>query len=458
MQYNYVKKLINTFTQNKEFYKQYFTYSLPALITIVISSALDMTEAILLGKAQSIYIAVLNVTSPFFMMASLIFAAFPTAAIAIISKYYGEKDIERARKTAGLFIYISNIFLLCLIIVIILNLEVIICVLVNKRELQQYAKEYLKVKFIGLIFFCNNNLIAAIFKSFLEFYKPFYITVSAIILNFVLDIILIFGYFGLPALGITGAAYGYAISFFLASIIMYLVLFSDKQSKPLFHNIFSFFKEIWKKLYPILFPALSEPIFIQSGYIVFNALINRLDVAQITAHRIAIYIESITFIPGFTLSQVIQPISGYYFGKKDEIGLRKTVRLVEILVLLLMLTMGSTFLLFPFIYANIFTNNKEIFHYTTTCIQFAFFEQPFLALAFVYLNFMRGLGLNSQTLVVSILGVWGIRLPLTYLCIFVGGADIRYIWLITIIDWLIRSTLFIYLYNRKSFYKKLLMD
>lgn len=455
MLYKYIKKLINIITENKEFYKKYFTYSFPMLVTMVVSSILDMVEAILLSRANNIYIATLNVTSPFFMMASLIFAAFPTAAVAIISKYYGENELEKARKTGGLFIYLANLFLFAFVLLVLLSLNTVVNIMVSKKELQEYAKRYLQVKFIGLIFFSNSNLGGAIFRSFLEFYKPFYITISVIILNFVLDIILIFGYFGLPQLGIVGAAYGYTISFFLGSIGMYTALFSDKKTKPLFCHLFTFFKEIRKKLFNILLPALSEPLFIQTGYITFNALINRLDISQITAHRIAIYIESITFIPGFTLSQVIQPVSGYYFGKRDESGLRKTVRLVELLILIFMVTVGSTFLFFPLFYTGIFTRLEEVSYYTASCIQFAFFEQPFLALTFVYLNFMRGLGLNSLTLLVSIFGVWCVRLPLTYLCIFVWRLDIRYIWIITIVDWCVRSLLFIYLYNKRSFYPRL---
>ncbi len=456
MHSNYIQRLINLVTQNKEFYKKYFSYSLPVLIITIVASVLDMIEAILLGKSNAVYMAVLNVTSPFFMMVSLISAAFPTAATAFISKYYGEKDMEKAKKTAWFFIVIVNLFLLFIVTITILNLKFIISILVDKKELQDYAYKYLKIKLIGIIFFANSQLVSAIFKSFLEFYIPFYINFVAILINFSLDVVLIFGYLGFPKLGIVGAAYGYMTSFFLASIVIYFVLLRNEQYKPIFTNIIQFFKQIRTKLYNILLPAISEPLFIQTGYIVFNALINRMDISQISAHRTAMFIESITFIPGFALSQVIQPLSGYYLGKKDEEGLRKTVKLVGILVIMLMTSIGSTFFLFPKIYAGIFTKDKVVSDYASICAQIAFFEQPFLALTFVYLNFMRGLGLNSLSLIVSSFGVWIIRLPMAYLCIFIWRLDIRYIWIIALFDWLTRSILFVIIYNNKKFFSKIL--
>ncbi|MFN7181142.1 MAG: MATE family efflux transporter [Planctomycetota bacterium] len=458
MSIKFINKFVDLLVTNKDFYKKYFTYSIPVLVATLLSSILDMIEAIILSRAEPAYIATLNVTSPFFLMTTLIFSSFHVTATALISQYYGENNIEKAKKTAGFLIVISNIFVLTVVTIILLNLNKIVNVLVDKENIQYYAKDYLTIKFIGLIFFFNTNLINTIFRSFLEFYKPFYIMISTVIVNFILDILFIFGYCGFPKMGIRGAAWGYSLSFAPCAGILYILLFTDRNRKPLFSNIVQFGRVITKKVLKILLPALVEPLVIQSAYLLFSAYINRLPLVQITAHRIAIYIESITFIPGFTLSQIIQPIAGYYLGKKDIKGLKKMVILINILIFSFMTTLGILFFIFPSVFSNIFTSNREIHKFSNVCIQIAFFEQPFLAITFVYLNFMRGLGLNKLTLLVSASGVWLVRIPVTYLFIFVLNLDIRYIWFLTIFDWLIRSLLFTLIYNTKSFYSNLLKN
>lgn len=78
-------------------------------------------------------------------------------------------------------------------------------------------------------------------------------------------------------------------------------------------------------------------------------------------------------------------------------------------------------------------------YWGTVCVMAAAFEQPTLALAYVFAGALRGAGDTRWPMYATILGVWVFRMPLVYLWIHVWGYSIFGVWVITAIDFLIRS-------------------
>ena len=90
------------------------------------------------------------------------------------------------------------------------------------------ALAFIRIMFLALPFLFLYAMVQALLRGVGEVRVPLFIVGSTVAVNFVLDPILIFGKFGVPALGVTGAAVATMISQLLAAIVSMRVLFRGR--------------------------------------------------------------------------------------------------------------------------------------------------------------------------------------------------------------------------------------
>ncbi len=173
----------------------------------------------------------------------------------------------------------------------------------------------------GLLTLSLRNFIAA-----LE--KPIWIlmvSVGGVIVNALLNWALIFGHFGLPALGLVGAGIGTSITSTLMFFAMLIVVTQQKQFRR-FRLLGNFWRADWPRLRAIW--TLGFPIALTLGFeaAVFAAavfLMGYINTASVAAHAIAIQIASITFMVPLGIAQAATVRVGSALGRGDEAAIRR---------------------------------------------------------------------------------------------------------------------------------------
>ena len=101
--------------------------------------------------------------------------------------------------------------------------------------------------------------------------------------------------------------------------------------------------------------------------------------------------------------------------------------------------MGGVFFLFAESLTSLFIAEPQVIYWGSLCVMVAAFEQPTLALAYVFAGALRGSGDTRWPMYVTILGVWIFRMPLVYICVHVWQFGIVSVWVVTALDFLLRS-------------------
>lgn len=241
--------MLKTFIGDRAFYRRLITLMLPIMVQNGITNFVNMLDNIMIGTvgtAQMTGVAVSN--QLIFVFNLCIFGAVSGAGI-FGTQFFGSGDHEGVRHTFRFK------FLFCGLITVVGILLFLFCGepllklymqgdqgVTDAMSTLNYAKNYLGIMLIGLMPYTIVQCYSSTLRESANPTPPMVAGVVAVLVNLVLNYILIFGKFGAPALGVSGAAIATVISRFAELAIIVIWTHTDKQT-------FSFMNGVYSTLY-----------------------------------------------------------------------------------------------------------------------------------------------------------------------------------------------------------------
>lgn len=378
----------------------------------------------------------------------LIAMGISISATSIISRSLGAKNRERAEEVSN--IAIKVVFLLGIILSVLFFSfsETILKMAGAEGDVIQLGKSYLRIYSMGLTFNMLTNVFNGIYRGCKNTKTPLYSAAIMNVVNVSLDYILIFGKFGMPELGVRGAA--------IATVtgIVSAFLFSLTQLKTLPFKI-DLSKKIERKDFKELV-YLAIPSACQEGAFSINRLINvsiimGLGSLAFAANQITITIESISFMPGWGFAVALTTLAGHSIGEKNY---EKTKKYIYYTIFLSVIIMGITaviFLIFPNELISLFIkeSEKEVILLGAMCLTLSAIEQIPMAIAMVLEGAMKGIGDTKTPFKVVLITNWLIRLPLVYYFLYLNRYPVTAFWKITAFQWTVEAIIIILVFERK---------
>lgn len=247
------------------------------------------------------------------------------------------------------------------------------------------------------------------------------------LVNILLDPVFIFGYFGLPALGVTGAAVatvaGQILSMIFAAVVMAI--------RP--HEItisFKGFRLSWttvKNIYAVGLPAIVMQAIGTVMNMAMNAILSGFSTAAYTVFGLYFKLQSFVFMPVFGLTQGLLPIMGFNFGAKNK--KRMLLALFQgCLIALVIMTVGMlVFLLLPDKLLGIFNASPDLLAIGVPALRTICSCFVFAALGIVSSTLFQAVGKGSYSLVVSLMRQLVVLVPAAWLLARVFG-EVNAVW------------------------------
>ena len=262
--------------------------------------------------------------------------------------------------------------------------------------------------------------------SFGSFYPMVFQLIGAIT-NIILDPIFIFGWFGLPAMGVTGAAIATVAGQILAMLYAVYVMVRKEHAVHITFKGFHFSGAIVRDIFQVGFPS----IIMQSiGSVMIMALNNILIVfSQAAVAVLGVYfkLQSFVFMPVFGLGAGALPIMGFNYGARNKKRLMHTLQLTcaiafgIMLVGLLIFQFGARYLLMMF---NASADMVDIGISALRTISLCF---PAAGLGIAFSNFFQAIGEGKNSLLISVLRQLVILLPCAWIISRIG--TLNQVWL-----------------------------
>ncbi|MFQ5846241.1 MAG: MATE family efflux transporter [Candidatus Methylomirabilales bacterium] len=250
-----------------------------------------------------------------------------------------------------------------------------------------------------------------------------------------LAIPLIYGYLGLPALGVQGAAIAVAS----AEVVGVLLFWWQGWAKGYLA------RGRWETacIRPIVrvgWPIAIDRIVWQAGQAVYAKILLLYGTAAFATHQLGVNVESFSFMPGLAIGVAAATLVGQSVGGGDILRARVGMAEANRLGILFMGGMGLVFFLFPGPLLRLFTADQEVIRLGIIFLRIAAVSQIPLAVTLVLQGALRGAGDTPYILRVTVLGIWGVRVPVAAAAAW-WGLSVAYIWWAFLLDWLVRMIL-----------------
>jgi putative MATE family efflux protein len=203
---------------------------------------------------------------------------------------------------------------------------------------------------------------------------------------------------------------------------------------------------------------LGYPIFIDrllqnAGSLMFAKVILLYGTPVYAAHQVGLAIEAFSFMPGYGIAVAAATIVGQNLGANKPADARLSAYEANRLAVLLMTAMALIFFFFPYGLLRAFTSDPEVIRYGIMYMKIVAFAQVPLAITMVATGSLRGAGDTGFIMFATIAGMWFVRLPIAAALAVVWKTEIRYVWSVMILDWLVRMSLLLWRYRRESWGK-----
>ena len=436
----------NYFVENRKLIKNIFQITLPAVFDLLAQTlimALDMKMVSSLGPSAISSVGV-GTAGMYALIPALI--AVATGTTALLSRAYGADNKLDGKKAFAQSFFIAVPLGIFLTIIFLIFSEQIINLVGNAKDMNlSDAILYQNMTVIGFPFLGVSIATFYAFRAMGENKIPMIGNTLALVLKVILNFLLVY----LFKWGIFGAALSTTLTrLFSAIFSIYLVFWSKKNwiSLELKDLKFDYFTS--KRILKVGIPAAVEQLGLRIGMLIFEMMVISLGNLSYAAHKIALTAESISFNLGFAFSFAASALVGQELGKGSSQKALKNGYICTIIAMIVMSTFGLLFFIIPQFLVSLFTKDKDVIELATMALKIVSICQPFSGASMVLAGALRGAGDTKSVLLITYLGIFLIRIPITYLFLDVLNFGLAGAWIVMTIDLAIRSSLAFYIFRR----------
>ncbi len=341
---------------------------------------------------------------------------------AILSRTLGENNKEKVAYIAGNGVTLGLIIYIIFLFFGFFGTDIYLKSQTRDPIILEMGSTYLRICTLA----CVGMVMFAIYEKMLQATgKSIYSTIAMIlgaVINIVLDPIMIFGYLGLPAMGIAGAAYATIIGQIASFILAMYFHYGKNKEVPSGIRYMKPKKIIIKEIYIIGFPAIVMQALMSFMTYGVNIIFGAVSAAAVTAYGIFYKIQQFIFFAGFGLRDAITPIVSFNYGMGSRKRVKEGIKYGVIYVEVIMLAGIILLQIFANPLVSIFGLSDETARLCIRSIRIISLSFMFAGGNIALQGVFQALGRGGSSLAVSLLRLLVVVLPLAKLFSMMNNA------------------------------------
>ncbi|MBR5410841.1 MAG: MATE family efflux transporter [Clostridia bacterium] len=222
-------------------------------------------------------------------------------------------------------------------------------------------------------------------------------------------------------LGVTGAALASALAFAAGGILITVAFLRNPAITPKGQKLTPQ-KDVLLPCLKVALPNALQRFATSLGYVVFASLVNALGTLATATHTVANTVESAFYVPGYGMQTAAATLAGRALGAKDLTKLKDLRRMLLVLEVALMVVSGGLLFVFAPELIGIFSKDPAVAELGTTVLRMVAVSEPFYGVSIIIEGMLQGLGRTGFPFAVNVMGMWGVRIALTFVFTrFFGG-------------------------------------
>ena len=296
----------------------------------------NLLDNFMLGQYSEAAMSGATVANQYFTVLYNIVFGVSTGVVTLGSQYWGKGEREPIKKIFSVGLKLAFLIGAVFTVTLALFPRQALSLITNDQAILNEAVDYMSIIcFTYVIGACSSQLMTSL-QAVETARVGTFMSASTIVINFCLNYCLIYGNFGLPRLGVKGAAYATLVSRCVELIIVLVYIFAiDKKLKMtpagLFGFDFDYFKDLIQVAWPVMLTGTSWSV----GLAVQTTILGHMSAEAIGASSIAVTVSQIFLCFSYAAASSICVSMGKIVGSGNRELIKPFVRCIQIMLLIL---------------------------------------------------------------------------------------------------------------------------
>lgn len=440
--------------QQENVRKRLFKLAGPIFIETLLIMLLGAIDVVMLSRHSDGSVAAVGMVNQIIMLTFLVFEVINLGTSVLCSQYIGARMEKNVVQVVGVSLIVNLVVGGVISAFLFFMSRSILQLMGLSPELMPDGVDYMRIVGAFAFFQAISLTLSASLRSANKAIYPMMVTVLVNILNIIGNYTLIFGKFGLPELGVEGAAISTAFSRGVAMILLFIILF--KKHIPRFPR--EYFKPFpfteLKNLLKVGLPSAGEQLSYSSSQVVITYFIAMLGTEALAARTYCVNIIMFSYLFCIAISQAGAICIGQLIGQKKPQAAFILGKYVAKKAVLITVSISAILAIFGSNILGLLTTNPEIIAMGTMIFVIDLILEIGRPINIFATNALRAAGDVNFPFILGLIVQWSVAVGCSYLFGIHWGWGIAGMWAAFALDENIRGLVFIRRWNGKKWTRK----
>ena len=388
-------------------------------------------DTMMLSSYSNEAVAAVGLVSQYVFFLTIIFSVIGTGCSIVLAQYLGaeksEDELNHIAQAGAIMVFFISLLLTALVI---FGTGWLLGRYQLEESVRHYAWQYFVI-YGGICCFFNafSLLQGAVLRSYGYTSEAMIVSIIANLVNVIGNALSLYGWFGLPVLGVPGVAGASGLSMLVSCILFFYFIRRRRDVIFHIHGITKVPRDAFRLVLKVGVPTAGESLSYNVSQITIMAMISTLGTYAMSAQVYTMTILRFVFVASIAIGQATQIKSGYFVGAhQNDIVYKKVFRyqLVGTACSMIMITIVNL-IKNPVI--GIFTDIPEVHAYVSTLLLYSAYLEFGRSLNLIYIGGLKGAGDVRFPVLYGICSNWGIQVLLSYILGIKCGLGLVGFWL-----------------------------
>ena len=385
-------------------FKKITAVTLPILLSMLIEHLIGMTDTAFLGRVSEVALGAAALGSVYFLVFFVLGTGFSFGAQILIARRNGEKNFDRIGEICYASLFFLLLFSLLLVVLIKLFSPSVMPCFIQSPEICKATVEYLDWRTYGLVFAFVTAIFRAFYVGIARTKILTYSSIAMVLANVVLNYGLIFGKYGLPRMGIAGAALASSISeaICLVCYILYALKYTDLAKygfrscrKKLFDTA------ILKNVFSVSFWMMLQPFLAVGVWFFFFVAVEHLGERSLAVINLARTLSVLPFIVIHAIATSANSLVSNLIGEGKTSQVWRLINKLLLSGIVCVAPLLGFYALFPELTLRIYTDNMELIGASVNVVYVMCMASFIQIVGFILFNAVSGTGAIKVTVAIE---------------------------------------------------------
>ena len=434
-----------------------FRLTWPLFLELLLFMLMGTSDTLMLSGVSDDAVSAVGVVTQYINLCILVMNVVSHGASIVVSQYLGARRSAEAARISALAISM-NLLLGLVVSAVLLSLGGFILGHMNlEPAVLGPARAYMRIAG-GFIFLqALINVLAGLIRTYGFTRQSMFVSLGMNVLHVACNYALIFGHFGLPALGVTGAAVSTGVSRACALVVFAWMLYRVMDVRMVARDYVTYSAEYTRKLLKVGIPAAIEQVTYNCCQTTFLYFITFLGPAALASRQYAVaisqYIYLFSLATGMGTALLVGRLVGA--GRPDEAFRRAVDSLKWAVAITVLVDVGVILVREPLV--RLFTANGEIVLLTSQLLLLSLLLESGRSFNLVLVTSLRAAGDARFTVYMALLSMVCMSLPLGYVLVFHFHLGLPGVWLAIAADEWTRGLAFWFRWKSRAWERQVLV-